>query len=259
MNQIEALANTQWCHEYIQFMVRHPKLFKIIPPIVLYENITLDVINSYTDFPWDWEKVSASSKIPFEVILSNPRYPWSTKGVSLNLNITLEIIKKYPNYPWDWYTLLHNHNITTKMILNNSDLGWKDYCHEGHILGGMYNIVIHKKVTTPLWEKWIKDYPSHDDFWKKLVDSRLFMGWVCFRENDFLTWATIEKYIDFEQFAYMIGEGSFLGDRKRIFQKVLRMWLMASKIQKWFKKVAFYDTTYKKAREYFMTELHKIY
>ena len=42
----------------------------------------MEIVEKYSDKPWDWNELS-----------DNP-------------NITMEIIEKYPNKPWDWIGFL---------------------------------------------------------------------------------------------------------------------------------------------------------
>ena len=59
------------------------------------KNITIEMIEEYSNKPWDW------------------------RAMSWNKNITLDIINKYPNKPWNWDGISRNSNITMEFIENN--------------------------------------------------------------------------------------------------------------------------------------------
>lgn len=67
-------------------------------------HLTLDLIDKYSDKPWDWEGISENSAITMDMIENNPQRPWVWKHVVRNPNLSLKMIKKimklFPNEKW---------------------------------------------------------------------------------------------------------------------------------------------------------------
>lgn len=51
---------------------------------------------------WDYQRVSANSRLTVSFICNNLQQNWNWSAVSANPNITFENVMQHPNLPWDW-------------------------------------------------------------------------------------------------------------------------------------------------------------
>ena len=112
-------------------------------------NITMEIIENNPDKPWDWICISQNPNITMEFIEKYMDKPWDWYYISQNPNITMEIIEKYPEKPWDWSCISYNPNITMEMIENNPDKSWS---------WSSISLNTFKKEKELFYEKWYKIY-----------------------------------------------------------------------------------------------------
>jgi hypothetical protein len=91
-------------------------------------NITLEIIESNPNYPWDWDSISYNPNITIEIIEKNPEKPWEWLQISQNPNITMKIIEVNQNKEWNWYCISRNPNITWKIIESNPNKPWDWRC-----------------------------------------------------------------------------------------------------------------------------------
>jgi hypothetical protein len=101
------------------------------------KNLPWEIVDKYSDKPWNWHDLSQNPSITWENILLNPDKPWdydwivanpnltwdiirtdldlindvkngSGKPISCNIGITPEIILGYPEISWDWELIAGN-------------------------------------------------------------------------------------------------------------------------------------------------------
>ena len=62
---------------------------------ILNHNLTMEILETYPNKPWEWDYISANPNITMEIIEKYPNKPWSWVHISCNPNITMEFIEKY--------------------------------------------------------------------------------------------------------------------------------------------------------------------
>ena len=61
-----------------------------------------EFVLKYTD-KLDWDYISRNPNISMRIIEKYSDKPWNWSYISWNPNIAMEFIEKHPNKPWDWY------------------------------------------------------------------------------------------------------------------------------------------------------------
>ena len=101
LESLNKYIQNKWDEYYWNFIMKYEDKLDW-KHISCNRNITMEIIEKYTNKPWNWYGISQNSNITMEMIEKYPDKPWSWWGVSCNPNITIEIIDKYPNKPWNW-------------------------------------------------------------------------------------------------------------------------------------------------------------
>jgi hypothetical protein len=86
--------------------------------------MTLEIIENYPDFPWDYEYISANPNLTIEFIRKHPNANWNWSWISYNENITMDVIENNPDLPWNTHCISKNPNLTFDMILSHPDYEW---------------------------------------------------------------------------------------------------------------------------------------
>ena len=60
--------------------------------------------------------LSQSREITLEIIESNPDKPWDYFYLSRNPNLTLDYVLQHPHLPWNWICLSANKNVTMELV-----------------------------------------------------------------------------------------------------------------------------------------------
>ena len=87
-------------------------------------NISMRIIDKYSDKPWNWNWISDNPNITMEFIEKYSDKPWDWNDISNNPNITMKFIEKNLDKPWNWNGISYNPNITIDIIEKYSDKSW---------------------------------------------------------------------------------------------------------------------------------------
>jgi hypothetical protein len=89
------------------------------------KNMTFDIINENSNFPWCWNIIS-SRQLTWDIIDKYPNIKWQYDILSENISLTniLELVQKYDNKLWNYDILSANPNISLEEILNNPEYKW---------------------------------------------------------------------------------------------------------------------------------------
>jgi len=93
-----------------------------IRAISMHQNTTLNIIENYPEYRWDWDFISENPNLTWDFVLKNPDKPWSWSKISQQDFVDVDLIKKYPNYDWDFEIIAHKKKITAQDILDNIEL-----------------------------------------------------------------------------------------------------------------------------------------
>ena len=117
---------------------------------------TLDFIDDFIVFPWDWEVLStrttpeffekyrnrnwnwvriSNNPLMIPYILEHPDLEWNWSFVSSNKGMNINSVKQLLNKPLEWNFLSKNDGITQDDIINNLDLpwSWRDLSSNKHL------------------------------------------------------------------------------------------------------------------------------
>lgn len=76
-----------------------------------------DILLTYPNSPWDWNKVSMNPSVSFDFILNHPELPWVSKCVSSNSNIKESDVRNNLEYHWDYEGLCSNPNMSLTFFI----------------------------------------------------------------------------------------------------------------------------------------------
>ena len=110
----------------IQIYMKHNSSFPCY--ISQHPNITWDIIQDNSDYPWNWDWISRNPNITWDIIQANLDKPWDWEFISCNSSITWDIIQTNPDKPWDWSGISRNSNITWDIIRDNPNKPWDKHC-----------------------------------------------------------------------------------------------------------------------------------
>ena len=88
-------------------------------------NTLINLIKTFPNKSWNWERISRNSNINIQDILNNQELPWDWSQVSQKDSITMKIIIDNPNIQWAWYYISEYANITMKDVLDNPTKNWR--------------------------------------------------------------------------------------------------------------------------------------
>ena len=81
----------------------------------------------------NWTRVSANEKMTLDIMESNIDLPWDYIGISYNPNLTIKFITTSSglindsenfNQKWHWWVISRNSNISIKDIENHPEYPW---------------------------------------------------------------------------------------------------------------------------------------
>jgi len=107
-----------------------------------HSNITMEIIATYPDLPWDWSHgVSSNPNLTIEFIRQYICKEWQWVKISRNRGITMKMIETNPDLPWSYVGISYNSNITTDMILTapKEELDWSGISYNNAL---DFNLVI---------------------------------------------------------------------------------------------------------------------
>jgi len=88
-------------------------------------NTTLELIETYIHYPWNWELICYSLITKFDFVekyLHTNKIEWA--ALSLNKNITIDDIERNIELPWNWKNISTRLDITIEFIKKHSDKKW---------------------------------------------------------------------------------------------------------------------------------------
>jgi hypothetical protein len=93
------------------------------------KNLPWEIVDKYSDKPWDWKELSQNPSITWGNILSHPDKPWDYKWIFANPNVTWEIIKNnekllYDVIIGDGESISCNIGITPEIVLGYPEISW---------------------------------------------------------------------------------------------------------------------------------------
>jgi hypothetical protein len=164
-NHIDYFCETIfWKYIWINPSITHDFFFANLSQNLNWEFVsyniffTLDFIDEFIEFPWDWEILSSRTTPEFfekyrnrdwdwrrlsynpammSYIIENPDMQWAWLFVSGNKGLTIDRVKKlsYLNKPLDWGLISKNDGITLDDIIKNLHLpwSWRDISSNKHL------------------------------------------------------------------------------------------------------------------------------
>jgi hypothetical protein len=84
-------------------------------------NITMDIIEYYPEYNWNYRYVSENPNITIEYILSHREKNWSWHTISRTLKTIVDSVTRYPHLDWNWYSISTNEYITEDFVLSHRD------------------------------------------------------------------------------------------------------------------------------------------
>ena len=88
------------------------------------KHVTMDIVKSRPDLPWDYEALSDNISINIDDVLENIEQPWDWWALSINTNMTWDIIQAHKTLPWREQSLSANPSITWDIIKDNHNVDW---------------------------------------------------------------------------------------------------------------------------------------
>lgn len=113
----------------IEFMLSHPEIQWDDPWLdTLYNaNITTQIIRDYSQFNWNWSRMTDLKHIDMDFILENIDKEWNWEELSRHHSITMHDIITHPNLNWDFYNVSSNPNVTIEDAIKYPDFDWNYY------------------------------------------------------------------------------------------------------------------------------------
>lgn len=113
---IDKLLGYEYSHD-------HPHIYRILSSSPLLDEIDIErSINS----PWDWEKLSANSIVPFSFVKKYKNKPWDWRKVSFKKDLDFYFIDKNFHLGWDPRGLLLSDNINKKFLKKYKKIFFKN-------------------------------------------------------------------------------------------------------------------------------------
>ena len=134
-------------------------------------NITMDIIEKYSNKPWNWEYISRNPNITMEFIEKYSDKQWNWNGISGNPNITIDIIEKNPDKPWNWMNISENPNLTMDIIKKNFDNPFVWYWISRNPFKYEKELFIEKRM-----KEYLASYRIQQYYWKALTNPYCRIG-----------------------------------------------------------------------------------
>jgi hypothetical protein len=110
-----------------EYVLEHPNMKWNYFILSHNECVTMDIVNKYSDKPWDLNILIQNKNITWDIIKNNPQYEWNYYYFSYNPNMTWKIAIENPNIVWDYSRLTYLDDVDWNVIENNLNRGWDYY------------------------------------------------------------------------------------------------------------------------------------
>lgn len=144
-------------------------------------DVSPDIVERYTDFPWNWGAERPGSY---------------TYGLTCNPNVTPAFITKYVDKPWNWDHLsLYYPKLTKEFLTLHSDrLNWN------HIINRRYELSFELYLAFPEKNWNMVSFSHQHDFTPEFIEKHMDKNWwicnVFFYSNPGFTAELVERFID---------------------------------------------------------------
>ena len=216
----------------------HLKYFMINNIIVHQSHFNISWIKMFPDRDWDFEELTDNSNLDMSWIEQYPFENWSFKKLSYNRTLTPEFIAKFIHRDWDFNILSSHRDISLDLVeryIKNWNWGVNGLSCSNHI-----HLDFIMKYQDKLWDWSTLTNSKHFDiYWVRVLPNKPWDFSVISKMNTF----TVEWIKEFPDalwdWEYLFTSG-FSYDLHLKFTKLLREYILAYRIQCWWRKI-FYD------------------
>lgn len=161
-------------------------------------------IDEHIDWPWDWDRLSASHSIPWAFLIKHQNKPWKwsyltgsvTRGAFRGCDMTsVQILEHFINKDWSWDYLSKYEGVSLEWIEQHLDKSW----NWGSIAG-------RKDLTAEFVDRNVHRF---DDIWWRSFSKRTFIrpwlvekhpdldwNWIFLSSNPRITPEFVHSHID---------------------------------------------------------------
>jgi hypothetical protein len=104
----------------MEYLLNHSDKNKHCPSVSSNQNITLNDIQKYPNFPWDYQYLSQNKNLTIQYILNNPDKNWNYNAL---------ITHKFKYYPDIYFKFIRDYIHNTPFIIKNLSTIVSTYIH----------------------------------------------------------------------------------------------------------------------------------
>jgi hypothetical protein len=162
---------------------------------------TWDMIYTFPDKEWDWEKISMDKSITYDIVLSNPKHPWvpvhfirDSFFQTLPDNTILEIIRNNMDFPWYGYHISIyidiNKEQDQKLVIDNPEMRWNWHLFSKNI----ENLNFIRKTSDRPWD-WESLCVKKHITWEFILEfADKNWSWYTLSEHSQINWGFVLEH-----------------------------------------------------------------